>query len=168
MRLLGRTLRRSLQCRTWHAQLGEVFDQLFVRVEVPPDVVKDAAGERAAGSDDQRETNQPTANQIDDHCLGDCCLAVAARCSDCLVAAELRHVDDQLDHLLLVLGKRRPEPVGKVVLEKRHRVGQQSSPSLQVDRWRNNDAVPLKLFSLGVACLFRLLLAAVFHRCFNH
>ena len=154
VRLLGRTLRRSLQCRTWHAQLREVFDQLFIAVEVPPDVVKDAAGERAAGSDDQREPHQPTADQIDDHCLGDFRLAVAARCRNCLVAAELRHVDDQLNHLLLVLGKRRPEPVGKVVFQERHRVGQQSSPSLQVDRWRNNDTVPLKLFSLGVACLF--------------
>ena len=166
--LLGRTLRRSLQRRARHAQLGEVFDQLFIAVEVPPDVVEDATGKRAAGSNDQRETNQPTADQIDDHCLGDFRLAVSARCSDCLVAAELRNVDDQLNHLLLVLGKRRPEPVGKVVFEKRHRVGQQSSPSLQVDRWRNNNAVPLKLFSLGVACLFRLLLAAVFHRWFYH
>ena len=113
--LLGRTLRRSLQCRTWHAQLRKVFDQLFIAVEVPPDVVEDATGKRATGSNDQRETHQPTADQIDDHCLGDFRLAVSARCGDCLVAAELGNVDDQLDHLFLVLGKRRPEPVGKVV-----------------------------------------------------
>ena len=115
VRLLGRTLRRSFQCRTRHAQLGEVFDQLFIAVEVPPDVVEDAAGERAAGRNDQRETHQPTADQIDDHCLGYLRLAVSARCRDCLVAAELRNVDDQLNHLFLVLGKRRPEAVGKVV-----------------------------------------------------
>ena len=133
------SLRCAFQRSHWVAYFWKVSGKQFVVFELVLDVFEYPFRVRACLGNDDRKTNPTFKHRINKNDRAGCCLALASRCAQRLVAAVLCDVTNRRNHFQMVLSVCHKESVSKIRFHKLQRVGKCFVASRLVRTFANDD-----------------------------